>query len=417
MTSWAAARPALPGFQAFYDEANRALEGRRADPALRFYHPDFQLVDSQGEQHPLEDLRQDLAKLVKSRKLHLSTKVVEVFAEGPRATVWVREHAEVESLHWLTGRLSKISRDDLAQDTWVRDPQGWRLQQSTIMSLDLREGGQTTHRQTGYVRVLRKAGRALALETAVGRFLSPSGQSLDLVAAVHLGERPYYQGLNREFAGYSAVCYELIAPHTIQDERGRQVRPIPIPSDEADNPLSGVQMYLTRLLGLTFQLNEIDYFPDNFVHADLSPDELVRSMARRGESPQKMVAQLLRESLNQSTDISPTDALALDVALARASVRPPSLAEQLLIRRVFATSFQNFEKLTTSFAGPDGSSLIQVRNQRALEVAQKLLRQGKKRVAVFYGAGHMLDMEQRLLKAGFRKRRVDYLKAWKLADL
>ena len=48
--------------------------------------------------------------------------------------------------------------------------------------------------------------------------------------------------------------------------------------------LSNTQVALTRLLDLSFQLDEIDYSRPNFVHADLSPAELRQSMEDRNES-------------------------------------------------------------------------------------------------------------------------------------
>src|SRR5690625_6813811 len=45
-----------------------------------------------------------------------------------------------------------------------------------------------------------------------------------------------------------------------------------------------IQGGLKNLLGLSFQLEEIDYTAANFMHADLSPGELEAAMEARGES-------------------------------------------------------------------------------------------------------------------------------------
>ncbi len=52
--------------------------------------------------------------------------------------------------------------------------------------------------------------------------------------------------------------------------------------------------------------------------------------------------------------------------------------------------------MTAVLEGPKGSTLIGERNKRALDVLKKQIASGKKKIAVFYGAGHMVDMEKRL---------------------
>jgi hypothetical protein len=61
-----------------------------------------------------------------------------------------------------------------------------------------------------------------------------------------------------------------------------------------------------------------------------------------------------------------------------------------------AEQFQDMEGSVLAIGGPEGSTLIQERNKVALQVLRKQLAAGKKRIAIFYGAGHMSDFEQRL---------------------
>ena len=50
-------------------------------------------------------------------------------------------------------------------------------------------------------------------------------------------------------------------------------------------------------------------------------------------------------------------------------------------------------------------------------VAGREIKRGRKRLAIFYGAAHMPDMESRLVKKmHFKKQSVRYLKAWDLRD-
>jgi hypothetical protein len=52
-----------------------------------------------------------------------------------------------------------------------------------------------------------------------------------------------------------------------------------------------------------------------------------------------------------------------------------------------------------------------------MKVFQKELAKGKKKIAIFYGAGHMPDFEKRLrLDFGMEKKSVQWLEAWDLED-
>ncbi len=65
--------------------------------------------------------------------------------------------------------------------------------------------------------------------------------------------------------------------------------------------------------------------------------------------------------------------------------------------------------------GPEGSTLITERNKKALEVLGKKIDSGAKRLAIFYGAGHMPDMSQRLESDfGLQRKDEQWLTAWDL---
>ena len=73
--------------------------------------------------------------------------------------------------------------------------------------------------------------------------------------------------------------------------------------------------------------------------------------------------------------------------------------------------------LQTLLSGPDGSTLIEVRNARALDVLEAQLEAGATEVAIFYGAGHMADFAERLVNDyGFELRASEWLTAWDLRD-
>ena len=68
-----------------------------------------------------------------------------------------------------------------------------------------------------FIRLIRdQKKQPQALQTAVVSFVprdcGKTSPTVDLVAALHVADRAYYEELNRLFAKYDAVLYELIAP-------------------------------------------------------------------------------------------------------------------------------------------------------------------------------------------------------------
>ena len=87
------------------------------------------------------------------------------------------------------------------------------------------------------------------------------------------------------------------------------------------------------------------------------------------------------------------------------------------LKIVLATQLAGSESLFSSFGGKQGSTLITERNKVALRELRQQLAAGKKKVAIFYGAGHLADMDQRL-QADFAMRPVStvWLTAWDLKE-
>ena len=63
--------------------------------------------------------------------------------------------------------------------------------------------------------------------------------------------------------------------------------------------------------------------------------------------------------------------------------------------------------------GPQGSTLIAERNKVALGVLRKQIASGKRKLAIFYGGGHMPDFEKRLKDdLGLVRVSQQWLTAW-----
>jgi hypothetical protein len=62
----------------------------------------------------------------------------------------------------------------------------------------------------------------------------------------------------------------------------------------------------------------------------------------------------------------------------------------------------------------NGSVIVVERNKVAMDVLNKQMAKGHRRLGIFYGAAHLTDMEQRLLAMGFKREKAEWLTAWDL---
>ena len=246
-----------------------------------------------------------------------------------------------------------------------------------------------TDNSSKYLRLAREAdGTPAALQAAIVRFGprdgggESKGPVVDLVAAVHVAESSYYRQLNREFRKYDAVLYELVAPEGTKVPKG---------GGESDSPVSAVQMGITSILELEFQLSAVDYRRPNMVHADMSPEQFAQSMQKRGESVLTMFLRMMGYALARQQGAGETTDAQLLLALFDKN-------RALALKRVLAEQFEDLEGSLLALDGPDGSTIISERNKVALGVLRKQLAAGKKKIAIFYGAGHMPDLQKRLGK-------------------
>jgi hypothetical protein len=68
-------------------------------------------------------------------------------------------------------------------------------------------------------------------------------------------------------------------------------------------------------------------------------------------------------------------------------------------------------------SGPDGSTLITERNNRALDVLDDQLDDGVDGIAIFYGAGHLSEMNDQLAERfDMKPVAVEWVEAWDLRE-
>ncbi len=252
-----------------------------------------------------------------------------------------------------------------------------------------------------FVRFVDDGDGAGKLQTAVVTYIDGEGREVDLIGAVHIGEREYYQRLNEVFEGYDALLYEMVKPKDA----------VVKPGEKHDSLLSQFQRSLQWMLGLEFQLDGIDYQAANFVHADLTPAEFLKSMDEKGETFLSIFWNMFTAEMKRSASADPksaSDGTAMLLAfLSKDRARH--------LKYIFGKQMSHIEEMAAGLAdGPKGgSTLVIERNKRALAVMKEQLDAGKKKVAIFYGAAHLPDMEERLVKEhGFKRTETKWLTAW-----
>lgn len=241
--------------------------------------------------------------------------------------------------------------------------------------------------ETRFVRVDRQGDTPRALQTAVAKYEIQSGPykgvKVDLVGAVHIGSKEYYQELNKRFKKYDAVLYELVADESSNKPDARQSAGL--------NPLAGLQTGMKEALQLSYQLIDVDYSPKNFIHADMSPAEFMADMEERKDGFIGTFARLLGAGIaEQSTRRGQRQQAEMMSAMLS--------KDPIKMRRVLAEQFDSMNSQMAGFADKDGkSTILTERNRKAFEVLSQELENGKKNIAVFYGAAHLPDMHQRLI--------------------
>ncbi len=254
-------------------------------------------------------------------------------------------------------------------------------------------------------------GKPVEMQTAIVRYTGPGAPggravTVDLIGAVHVGDAAYYAELNRRFSGYDALLYELVAPQGTVIPRGAKA--------ETRNPLGALQGGMKSVLQLEHQLEKVDYTRPNFVHADMSPDEFLKSMNDRGESLIGMLLEVLglqgQKIAEQGEQQSKNASMNAEILVALfAKDRPRRL------KIIAAKQFDQMDSLISSLGGEQGSTIITGRNQKALEVLKQQLAAGKTHVGIFYGAAHLIDMHERLVKEfGLQPERIEWVTAWDL---
>ena len=248
----------------------------------------------------------------------------------------------------------------------------------------------------------------VSYDTAIVKFTDEKNNiEVDLIGAIHIGDKEYYTELNKIFKRYDVVLYELVAEQNTKPQKptGKSG------SGESQSVLSSFQSGMGSALALDFQLVHIDYHAKNMVHADLNPSEFARRVSDRGDLAQ-MVYRAMVLGIKKSGSDAQKDELKMQGRLLGSFFAPdPALS----LKRVLAEEMMNQIEDAAWVIGGEGSAIITDRNAAALKVLKQELKNGKKKIAIFYGAAHLAEFAKSLEKDfQMKKTEIDWVIAWDL---
>ncbi len=249
---------------------------------------------------------------------------------------------------------------------------------------------------TDFVRFVDQPDQA-TLEVASVSYGREDGVTVDLVGAVHVGDAAYYAMLNERFRAYDRVLYEMVGDPNAAP---------PVEVEAGATMVRGMQRGMMRLLDLAYQLDAIDYTPENFVHADLTYEEFSKLQEERGET----MFTLIQNAMKRQLEMDPEEIPEVGVGdLFRAFTGgDQSSALKLLV----AKQFDEMESLLAGAEEGSGTVILTGRNERVIDILNEQIEEGEERLAIFYGAAHFVGIEELLLELGFHKKSHEWMVAW-----
>ncbi len=268
-----------------------------------------------------------------------------------------------------------------------------------------------------YIRVTKPDTNTVQLDIALRKFIpvSGTGPAIWLAGTAHLGEPEYYHTLQKFLDAQTVVLFEGVNarahPRKVP-KPGASAEPEPdLPPEpkasEGTNTAYSLQPELAKSLGLAFQLDAIQYDRTNFLNSDLSIFDIQKLMLNDPKAVPAQPGQPGRSSATFDALLQIMDGSSFLGSIYKWMVqyigRSPEL--QATTRLMFV---QMLGDLTGDMAEMRGAPpelqhllkvLIEKRNQNVVEDLKTELAivPAEGSIAVFYGTGHMPDLEKRVV--------------------
>jgi len=254
-----------------------------------------------------------------------------------------------------------------------------------------------------YVRESNSESNLLELQIAARRFvpLRGKGPAVWLTGVSHIGTSNYFAKLQRHLDSQNLVLFEGVGEHSADFAKRKSSDGLGN-SDAAAKTGAGLQSSLATSLGLVFQLDTIDYDRPNFRHSDLSIREIRELLAEPRGSGGGDAAQDFDNLLSMMEgDSFMNIVMQFGLGILASSPKLQAMSKVTLIEVI---TEMGGDPSRLGVISPELKQLLEVliakRNQRVMNDLKTALKEvGRKgSVSIFYGTGHMNEMEMRLRK-------------------
>ena len=262
-----------------------------------------------------------------------------------------------------------------------------------------------------YTRVANPDTNTVQLQIALRKFVpaQKAGPAVWLAGVMHVGEPDYYHALQHFLDAQTVVLYEGIDPsahprHVHDATAAATHDAMPAPPPTGTNGDYSMQSALARCLGLVFQLEAIDYDRTNFLNSDLSILQIQRIMAGARtpgapgqEGGTNVTFDVLLQIMDGSSFLGSLVKIGMEIVASS-----PTLQAVAKLTLIEAVGRLKGDLSDVQGLPPDWKRLIKVlieaRNRHVQadlkDELEKIPASGS--IAVFYGAGHMDDLEKHL---------------------
>lgn len=269
-----------------------------------------------------------------------------------------------------------------------------------------------------YIRVTNPDTNTLALQIAVRRFVPDAGHGpvFWLVGTAHLGDPAYYHALQKHLDAQTIVLFEgvnsdahprhVLKPGESPDTNAASA--FPPPAGTETNAGYSMQSALASSLGLVFQLDAIDYDRTNFLNSDLSVLQIQRLLLNDPDATAAAPGEKGRSDPTFDALLQIMDGSSFLGTIAKWGVQyigsDPKMRATTKFMLIEALGGLKGDFSEIRGLPPDMSNLlkilIQARNQNVVDdlkiESARIPASGS--IAVFYGTGHMPNLEKRIVK-------------------
>ena len=257
-----------------------------------------------------------------------------------------------------------------------------------------------------YVRIVSPDSNHIQLQIAAREFMPSRSREpiIWLTGVSHIGDSNYYASVQAHLDAQTLVLFEGVGAAEAEKEsdpsgNAEQIRTRPGPPDSENS--GSLQSAMAASLGLVFQLEAIDYRRTNFVNSDLSITQLRELMAETESTAGKPGASESFEDLMQLMQGNSWFDALLQMALRLLGANPKFQAFGRLALIDLLGELQGDPSHLQGLP-PEMKQLLQVllqrRNEKVVQDLKEQLpeigRHGS--IAVFFGTGHMPDLENKL---------------------